>query len=66
MILRTLGFFRIGTDEIGEPLLLSQLEEGASYCVIITNDAGIYRLYTDFQITVQTIRYDVVEITCSD
>jgi len=34
--------------------------------VIITNDAGIYLLYTDFQITVQTIRYDVVEITCSD
>ncbi len=57
-------FFRIDTDEIREPLLLSQLEEGASYCLIITNDAGIYRLYNDFQITVKKIKYDVVEITC--
>ena len=57
-------FFRIDTDKVSEPLLLSQLEEGASYCVIITNDAGIYRLYTDFQIKVQKIRYDIVEITC--
>lgn len=59
-------FFRIDTDEIHEPLLLSELEEGASYCLIITNDAGIYRLYTDFQITVRRIKYDVVEITCAD
>lgn len=59
-------FFRTGVDEVSEPLLLSELEEGASYCLIITNDAGIYRLYTDFQITVRKIKYDVVEITCSN
>lgn len=59
-------FFRTGVDEVSEPLLLSELEEGASYCLIITNDAGIYRLYTDFQITVRNIKYDVVEITCSN
>ncbi|MBO6216749.1 MAG: GH3 auxin-responsive promoter family protein [Prevotella sp.] len=59
-------FFRIDTDEVREPLLLSQLEEGASYCLIITNDAGIYRLYTDFQITVKSIRYNIVEIVCSN
>ena len=56
-------FFRTDKDEAGEPLMLSELEEGASYCVIITNDAGIYRLYTDFQITVRKIKYDIVEIT---
>lgn len=55
-------FFRTGTDAVGKPLLLSQIEEGASYCLIITNDAGIYRLYTDFQITVKKIRFDLVEI----
>lgn len=57
-------FFRVGTDEVSEPQLLSQLQEGHTYCLIITNDAGIYRLYTDLQITVQRIRYDVVEVTC--
>lgn len=55
-------FFRTGTDEVSEPLLLSQLEEGATYCLIVTNDAGIYRLYTDIQITVKKIKYDVIEV----
>ena len=56
-------FFRTDTDEIRELLPLSNLEEGATYSIIITNDAGIYRLYADFQIKVEKITYDIVEIT---
>lgn len=56
-------FFRTDCDDIAEPQLLSQLEVGGTYCLIITNDAGLYRLYTDVAITVQAIHYDVIEVT---
>lgn len=51
-------FFRTDSEETVEPLLLSQLEEGVTYSLIITNDAGLYRLYTDISITVTEMIHD--------
>lgn len=59
-------FFRTDTEDASEPLLLSQLQPGCTYSLIITNDAGIYRLYTDFTIKVTDIVYDKVYFTLED
>lgn len=57
-------FIRTDSEEVAEPLLLSQLQAGGTYRLIVTNDAGMYRLYTDFAVTVENIRCDKIEISC--
>ena len=45
-------FFRNDTDDIGKPVTMSKLEPGHTYNVIVTNNAGLYRVVTDAEIRV--------------
>lgn len=38
------------TDETANPILLRDIQIGRTYRLIITNDSGLYRLYTDYKI----------------
>ena len=45
-------FFQNDTDDIGKPVIMSKLEPGHTYNVIVTNNAGLYRVVTDAEIRV--------------
>ena len=45
-------FFQNDTDDISKPKVLSALEPGHTYNVIVTNAAGLYRVMTDIEIRV--------------
>ena len=45
-------FFRNDTDDIAKPVTISGVESGHTYNVIVTNDAGLYRVMTDVEIRV--------------
>ena len=45
-------FFQNDTDDISKPKVMSALEPGHTYNVIVTNAAGLYRVMTDVEIRV--------------
>ena len=45
-------FFQNDTDDIAKPKVMSALEPGHTYNVIVTNNAGLYRVMTDVEIRV--------------
>ena len=40
-------FFQNDSDDIAKPITQSELQEGHTYNVIVTNGAGLYRVVTD-------------------
>ena len=45
-------FFQNDSDDIAKPITQSELQEGHTYNVIVTNGAGLYRVVTDIEILV--------------